>query len=282
MKKIILLFATLLIGCAGASQENNETVKDSVASKSKLTAAIDVVYPYLWRGFLYYGNKVAFQPYVKYAFTDKLSFGLWATTNFSNANDAYNEFDWSISYQITPVVNITLADYYWPATSQNLDWKKSNYLDYSEGSSQSLELSVLFDFSEKGLPISFQWNTFIGGDDYNYDDEENPTTRAFSSYAQVDYTHTLKKSDLELQCFLGAVVINGGYYIYEIAKTPNFSFTNFGVGATKKIKIYKNYSIPLFVKYIHNNYGVQEFDNDGNLTKTIKNFFSCGLTFNLL
>jgi hypothetical protein len=88
MKKIILLFATLLISCAGASQETNETVKDSVASKPRLIAAIDLVYAYLWRGFRYYGNGVAFQPYVKYAFTNKLSFGLWATTNFSNANDA--------------------------------------------------------------------------------------------------------------------------------------------------------------------------------------------------
>ena len=271
-----------LISCVGFSQETNKTVKDSVASEPKLTAEIDIVYPYLWRGIRYYGNKVAFQPYVEYDFTDKLSFELWATTNFSNANDAYNEFDWSIYYQISPVINISLSDYYWPATDNNLDWEKSNYFDYSEGSSQSLELSVLFDFSEKGVPISFQWNTFIGGNDYNYDDEENPTTRAFSSYAEVGYTHTLKKSNIELQCFLGAVVINGGYYSNETDENPGFSFTNFEVGATKKIKINKNYSIPLFVKYIHNNYGLQEFDDDGNLTKTIKNFFSCGLTFTLL
>ncbi len=281
MKRRILFFALLLISCVGVSQETNNTVKDSVVSEPKLTAAIDVVYPYLWRGIRYYGNKVAFQPHINYAFTDKLSFELWATTNFSNAKDAYNEFDWTIYYQISPVLNIMLADYYWPATFKNTDWGKSNYFDYSEGSSQSIELSVLFDFSEKGMPIRFQWNTFIGGNDYNYNIDGNATTRAFSSYAEVGYSHTLKKSNLELQCFLGAVVINGGYYSNETDESPGFSFTNFEVSATKKIKLYKNYNLPLFAKYIYNDYGVQIFDSDNNMTNTIRNFFSCGVTFTI-
>lgn len=267
------------MNCVGFAQESAPIVRDSVNSEPKLTAEIDLVYPYLWRGIRYYGNRVAFQPCINYDFTDKLSFELWATTNFSNAKDAYNEFDWTIYYQISPVINISLSDYYWPATSKNLDWEKSNYLDYSEGSSQSVELSVLFDFSEKGVPVSFQWNTFIGGNDYNYDDEGNVTTRAFSSYAEVGYKHTLKKSKIDIDCFVGAVVINGGYYSNETDEDPGFSFTNFEVSATKEIKITKNYTVPLYLKYVHNDYGVQEFDSEGNLTKTIRNFISWGLTF---
>jgi hypothetical protein len=282
MKRSILFFLVVLISRVGFSQETNEIVKDSLVSESKLTSEIDVVYPYLWRGLRYYGNRVAFQPRINYDFTDKLSLELWATTNFSNAEDAYNEFDWTISYQISPIVNIMLADYYWPATTKNTDWEQSNYFDYSEGSSQSVELSVLFDFSEKGMPISFQWNTFIAGNDFNNDGEGNATTRAFSSYAELGYSYTLKKVNLDLQCFLGAAVINGGYYSNETDENPGFSFINFEVGATKKIKINKNCSIPLFVKYTYNDSGVQEFDDKGNLTKTIRNLFSCGFTFTIL
>lgn len=271
-----------LISCVGFSQETNETVKDSVASESKLTASIDVVYPYLWRGIRYYGNKIAFQPYVEYAFTDKLSFELWATTNFSNAQDAYNEFDWTIYYQLSPVINISLSDYYWPATDNNLDWEKSNYFDYSEGSSQSLDLSILLDFSEKAVPIDFLWSTLIGGNDFNYDDDGNPTSRAFSSYAEVGYTHTLKKAAIDIRPFVGATIINGGYYGNKADGSAGFSFTNVGVDITKEFSVSKNYSIPFFIRYTNNNYGVQEFDSEDNLIRTVRNFFSCGLTFTLL
>lgn len=281
MKKSILSLLLLLICSIGVSQEANQTVKDSVASEPKLAASIDIVCPYFWRGLRYTGNKVAFQPRVNYKFTDKLNFEFWGTTNFSDASDAYNEFDWTISYQISPVVNVALADYYWPATSENPDWEKSTYFDYSFGSAQTLDFSVLLDFSEQGFPVSFQWSTFIGGNDYKIDSDGDATKRAFSSYAGVGYSHTLEKPKLELQCYLGAVIINGGYYSNDTDKSPGFQFTNLELGATRKITISKNYSIPLFVKYIYNNYGLQVFDNEGNLTKTAHNFFSFGLTFAL-
>jgi hypothetical protein len=282
MKRSILFFVVLLINCVGFSQETNKKVKDSVASEPKLTAAIDVVYPYLWRGIRYYGNKVAFQPYVEYAFTDKLSFELWATTNFSNAKDAYNEFDWTIYYQVSPIVNISLSDYYWPATAKNMDWEKSNYFDYSVGSAQTLDLSISLDFTENGVPIDFLWSTLIGGNDYNYDDDGNATTRAFSSYAEVGYTHTLKKSEIDIRPFVGAAIINGGYYGNKTDGSAGFSFTNVGVDITKEFTISENYGLPVFIRYTNNNYGVQEFDSEDNLTRTVRNFFSFGLTFTLL
>lgn len=281
MKRRILCSVLLLISCIGVSQEANKTIKDSVASELKLTAAIDLVYPYFWRGLRYTGNKVAFQPYINYGFTDKLSVELWATTNFSDAADAYDEFDWIISYQISPVINITLADYYWPATSKNTDWEKSNYFDYSFGSSQTIDLIFLFDFSKKAVPIDFTWSTFIGGNDFRGDKDNR--SRAFSSFAEVGYTHSFEKLGIDVRSFVGASVFNeGGYYGTDATGDSGFTFTNIGLNIAKKIAITKNYSVPLFVKYIYNDYGIQEFDSEGNLTKTVKNFFSCGLTFTLL
>ena len=287
MKKTVLILALMLTTSLTFAQDAPVTTavaKDTLAPEApepKFTAAVDVVYPYLWRGIRYYGDKVAFQPYMGYAITDKLSVGVWATTNFSNAADAYNEFDWNIAYQVTPILKVMLSDYYWPATKHNMDWERSPYFDYSEGSAQSLDLSFLFDFSDKGIPLDFQWNTFIGGGDYKYDADGNVDGRAFSSYAEVGYTYSIEKLGVDIRPFVGAAVINGGYYGTDANGKAGFTFSNVGVNVAKEIKISENYSVPVFVRYTNNDYGIQEFDDVGNLTKTVRNFFSCGMTFTI-
>ncbi|TRX41323.1 TorF family putative porin [Flavobacterium restrictum] len=282
MKKVIVIFVTLLTSGLTFAQDAPVTAPaETEAPEPKLTAAVDVVYPYLWRGIKYYGDKIAFQPYLNYAVTDKLSVGVWATTNFSNAADAYNEFDWNISYQISPIVKVMLSDYYWPATKKNMDWERSSYFDYSEGSAQSLDLSILLDFSDKGIPLDFQWNTFIGGGDYKYDADGNVDGRAFSSYAEVGYTKTFESVGIDVRPFVGAVVINGGYYGADASGKSGFTFSNVGVNVAKELKVAKNYSIPVFVRYTNNDYGIQKLDSNGDLTKTVRNFFSCGMTFSI-
>ncbi len=280
MKKVVFILALAFTSTIAFAQE---TVKDSTTveeSEPKLTASIDVVYPYLWRGVRYYGDKVAFQATVDYAITDKLSVGIWGTSNFSNAADAYNEFDWSITYQINPIMSVMLSDYYWPATKNNMDWEKSSYFDYSEGSAQTLDLSLMFDFSEKGVPVDFLWSTLVGGNDYKYDDNGN-RSRAYSSYAEVGYTHSFENAGIDVRPFVGAAVINGGYYGVDANGEAGFTFTNVGLTVSKDFKITEKFSLPVFIGYTNNDYGVQEFDDNDNLTKTVRNFFSCGVTFNI-
>lgn len=281
---VIMLLTSTLVSAQNDSMPKS-TTENIKKPEPKFTAAIDVVYPYLWRGLRYNGDRVAFQSSLNYAISEKLSFGLWATTNFSNAADAYNEYDWSISYQLTSIMSVMLSDYYWPATkkSQQEDGVNSrdNYFDYSEGSAQTLDVSLVFDFSEKGVPLDFLWSTLIGGNDYNYDNEGNSTTRAFSSYAEIGYTHSFITVGIDVRPFAGAAVINGGYYGIKTDGSAGISFTNVGVNVAKEIKITKDYNLPVFVGFSHNDYGVQQFDKDGNLTKTIRNFFSCGVTFTL-
>mgnify|MGYP000561812620 CR=1 FL=1 len=277
MKKVILILVVMLTSSLTFAQDDPAAEPAVEEAEPKLTAAVDIVYPYLWRGIKYYGDKVAFQPYLNYAVTDKLSIGLWATTNFSNAADAYNEYDLSISYQISPVVSVVLADYYWPATKNNLDWERSSYFDYSDGSAKTLDLSILLDFSEKGVPLDFTWSTFIGGGDYK-DDADGGRSRAYSSYAEVGYTHSFESAGIDVRPFVGAAVINkGGYYGTDANDEAGFTFSNVGVNVSKEIKISENYSIPVFVRYTNNDYGVP---ND-NLTKTVRNFFSAGMTFTI-
>jgi hypothetical protein len=280
MKKVILILALALTSSLTYAQD---TVKEETAveeSEPSLTASVDVVYPYLWRGVRYYGDKVAFQATVDYAITDKLTVGVWGTTNFSNAADAYNEFDVNIAYQFTPIMSAMVSSYYWPATKNNMDWERSSYFDFSEGSAQTLDLTLMFDFSEKGVPIDFQWSTIFGGNDYKYDDNGN-RSRAYSSYAEVGYTHSFEKLGIAVRPFAGAAVINGGYYGTDANGEAGFTFTNVGLTVSKDVKVSENYSIPVFVGYTNNDYGVQEFDSNGDLTKTVRNFFSCGVSFTI-
>ncbi len=281
MKKAILALVFALTNSLTFSQETSPEIEKT---EPKFTAAVDVVYPYLWRGMKYNGDKVAFQPYVDYAFTDKLSVGLWATTNFSNDVDAYNEFDWNISYRLMPIVEIMLSDYYWPATKKAREEdvlnSRDSYFDYSEGSAQTLDFSILFDFSEKGIPVDFQWSTLVGGNDYKYDVNGN-RSRAFSSYVELGYTYSFKKRGVDFRPFVGAAVINGGYYGADANGESGFTFSNVGLNVAKEFKISENYNLPVFIRYTNNDYGTQEFDTDGELTKTVRNFFSAGVTFKI-
>lgn len=249
-------------------------------SSHKFSATVDIVYPYLWRGLKYYGNKIAFQPSLAYDVTDKINIGVWASTNFSNAADAYNEFDWSVTYQFSPMMGISLTDYYWPSTKNNVDWEKSAYFDYSEGSAQTLDLSLLLDFSEKGMPLDFQWSTLIGGNDYSYD-KNLKRKRAFSSYAEIGYTYSPEKMELDFRPFVGAAIINGGYYGTDAKGVAGFTFSNIGINIAKVIKI-NTFNLPTFVRYTYNDYGIQQFDGDGELTQTVRNFVSAGVSLNLM
>ncbi|MCI4442814.1 MAG: hypothetical protein JHC39_04835 [Lentimicrobium sp.] len=267
MKKIVIILALVLTSTMTFAQDAPPAaapVADPPASK--FTASVDVVFPYLWRGILLNSaSKVAFQPYASYAITDKLTAGVWGSTNFSNDDKtyslSYNEFDWYVSYQVTPIVKVMLSDYYYDYPTV-----RGSYFDYSSNGTQALDLSVLLNFADKGVPLDFQWNTLIGGNDYNSSGNRN-----FSSYTEAGYTHSIASVGLDLRVFAGAVVNESNYYV-----TPGFKFTNVGLNIAKSIKISDSYSIPVFVRYTYNENG--NYNTSGDLKK---NFISGGMTFTI-
>ena len=123
MKKAVLILALVLTSGLAFAQDTPVAAAPEVA-ESKFTAAVDVVYPYLWRGIKLNNDKVAFQPYVSYALTDKLTIGAWGTTNLSGARDAYSEFDWYVSYQLSPIVKVMLSDYYYNGTKKGNEFEQ--------------------------------------------------------------------------------------------------------------------------------------------------------------
>lgn len=265
MKKTVIILALILTGSLSFAQEK-EVVAEESTPESKLAIGVDVVYPYLWRGIALNSiNKVAFQPYASYAFTDKLTFGVWGTTNLANDatenNLSYNEFDWYVSYQVSPVISIMLSDYYYETSDS-----KSSYFNYDNTSNQAIDLSVLFDFSENGVPIDFQWNTLIAGNDFDDNDERN-----YSSYAEIGFSHSIESAGIDLRAFAGAVVGSSGYYV-----TDGFKFTNVGLNMAKEIKFSESFSLPVFVKYTYNENG--NVNTSGELKH---NFISGGVSFTI-
>ena len=293
LKRNFLVLTTVLMYSFASAQVENEKNKDTEKEKfelltlRKLQFAVDVVYPNLSRGILLNSERIAFQPTLDYNFTKKLSVGFWATTNFSNDATAYNEFDFTVSYQLLPYLIVELGDYYSPATKQNNEvygGYRTSFLDFDIYSSQILELCFDFDFSSKGIPIDFQWNTVIYGNDFKdvvKDSQGNVVSkkRAFSSYSEVGYTYTTNKYDFRFRPFVGAAVINdAGYYGYYRNGKTGFSFINVGLNISKDLNIIKKYPLPMFIQYTYNEDGNYNADR----TKLKFNFISAGITFNIL
>ena len=90
---------------SSAVYKNNKSELSLI--ESKLSASVDVVYPNLSRGILLNSLRLAFQANTSYNFTDRLTFGIWVTTNFSSDATAYNEYDFTLSYQVTPCLLYT-------------------------------------------------------------------------------------------------------------------------------------------------------------------------------
>ena len=247
MKKSTILLACMLTSSAAFAQE----APAAEEATSKFSAAVDVVYPYMWRGIQLSGNTLSVQPYISYAISDKLSAGLWASAEVSGSEDAYNEVDWYLSYQASPLLNITLSDYYYfsPASMPS-------YLDFGSTGAQAIDLSFLFDFSEKGIPMDFQWNTIVAGNDFKVDGKRN-----YSSYLEAGCYHTLEGAGIDLRAFAGVVMSDTNAY-YAMG---GVTFTNIGLRMDKTFSITEKFELPLFVRY---SYG------DGH-------YVSGGLTFNI-
>lgn len=270
MKKTVIILALILTGSFSFAQEK-EVIAEESTPESKLAIGVDVVYPYMWRGIKLNHNKLAFQPYASYAFTDKLTFGVWATTNLSNSEKAYNEFDWYVSYQATPVTSILLSDYYYNATKKSGGLRNS-YFKYDANSPHVMDLSILFDFSENDVPLEIQWNTIIVGNDFDANGK-----RAFSSYAEIAYTFTFENVGVDLKPFIGMAVINKeGFYGYHKSGKAGAAFTNVGLNLSKEIAISENTILPVFVRYTYNENG--NVNNNGDLKNGV---ISGGMTFTI-
>lgn len=252
MKKTYSLLLLLIISFVANAQTQTETTQ----ADSKWSASVDVITKYLWRGQAWGGDHFALQPAVSYQATDKLSFGLWATTNFQNEDanrdgtpKGYQELDLGVSYAINDMFTVELWDYYWP-TLEQYEGVDNSFFNYGKDASKSLDLKVIADFSEMWLPLTASVNTFIAGNDFRYN-SEGDATRNYTTYVELGYSFEEVYQGISLYPVAGAILNNDARY-YPYASYDQPSIVNLGLTASKDFELKGDFSLPVFVTYTHN------------------------------
>ena len=260
MKKRIIPF---LIFCTFYqfinSQEFNTKIESNNSnSESNLFIGLDITNRYVWRGQVLGGKHIAIQPTIEWYVTDNLTLGAWATTNFQNKNynsngftpKGYLELDLYTSYALNDFLTIELYDYYWPSLdkSEEID---NDYLNYGENGVKTVDLNLVFDFSEIWIPLNATVSTFLAGNDYRYDENDENPKQNFTTYVEFGYTIENVFKIFDLNQTIGVVLNNKAEYYYY-ADYNKVSFINLKLELLKEFKISNNYVLPFSIKYIHN------------------------------
>jgi Bacterial protein of unknown function (Gcw_chp) len=245
---------------------NQEVVNDSISKDSihRWELNLDVVSRYIWRGQSWGGNYVAFQPSAKYNISKKIAIGTWATHNFQSnyfyndgtPNRGYQEIDFYLSYTPVNFMTIEVWDYYWPTVSR-VEGVTNDSFNYSNNGVKSVDLSLLFDFSDLWLPFNATLSTLIAGNDFRYNaNGENPKQN-FTTYAEIGYTFEnvfpkskmFKQSEVELNT---GIVLNNQAAYYTSASYSKPSVVNLSTKFSKVFKLSNSIKIPVFIQFVHN------------------------------
>jgi len=272
--KYFLFFLSCVITINSYSQTDSAQATEA---EKNWSVGLDITAPYMWRGQRYNSpNKMAFQPYASYTFADKLTIGVWASSNLDDTPDSYQEFDWNIKYQINDYVAIQIADYYFPATKSGGGAGKYHYFDYDYGSPHTVDGTILLNYGN----FDFQWNTMIYGNDFKNiveDDDGNVISkkRAYSSYAELGYTHSFGETGLSIRPCVGVALLNDeGYYGYDEDGDAGVNFCNVGAKLIWEAPFSENWTLPIWFNYGYNQFGL------ANLNGEIKHhLFSFGMSF---
>lgn len=244
-------------------ETTSEVPKDTLAilpeNKKKLNILLDLSSRYIWRGQSWGGNYTVVQPSVSYDFTNKISAGIWATSNFKKnyfypdgvtQTKGYQEIDINISYKINKFLTFQLWDYYWPSV-QKIDGISNNFFDYGKNGLKTVDANLLFDFSEYKLPIFATLSTFVAGNDFRYDNNGENPKRNFTTYLEVGYTLEDIYKKIQLKPVIGAVFNNQAQY-YTAGDYNKVSVVNLSVKATRFFDLYKKISMPISLNFVHN------------------------------
>lgn len=213
IKKTVLILITIFsIGTINAQEE---TAKES---KVSIDLGVDFASRYIWRG-LQLSDGISIQPYIEMSVGD-FTIGTWAA--YQPGDTGYSqELDFYASYAIG-AFSIGFIDYAFPQdnfTSQ-----------YFNASGHVGEASLSFDGVEKfPLSVSLYMNV--------YNDDDN------SFYSQLEYPFTVKNVDLSL--FVGA---GTGFYTLD----GDYMINNFGLSASKGVKVTESFSFGLTASAIFN------------------------------
>ena len=213
--RTIISASFIFIFCIGFSQ-------DKKASNFNAEISLDIVSSYVWRGIDYQHNG-SLQPYLALSWKNT-TIGAWGAYKFGGKGE--NETDLFVSQKIGPLT-FTLYDYW----SYN-DSLSTDFFDYKHSSTGHM-LEAIAEFSmEERFPLTFMVGYLFYGADAGK-----------TLYLQAGYNKQTEIANFE--AFIGYQA-TGTYY----AERP--AFVNFGIGATKELKISKSFGMDLGLNLVFN------------------------------
>ena len=187
-------------------------------TKASFDIGVDFASRYVWRG-MEFSDSPVIQPYAEFN-SGNFTLGIWASYE-TGGQVVGQEFDFYASYSIG-AVSIGFTDYAFP-----IDGMSDGYFQMKNHIG---EATISFDGVEK-----FPLTLMVGLNVYN--DDEN------SVYTEIGYPFTI--GETELSAFVGA-----GNEIYSF--DGDYVLTNFGLSASKDIKITDSFSLGVSSSAIFN------------------------------
>jgi hypothetical protein len=269
-QQILKIFIAVILSICFQTSYAQDTIAHpevaTVVKEKKLEVILELASRYLWRGQSWGGDYFVMQPTINYNINKKFTFGVWATTNFKNdyydAEDnpgkGYQEIDFNLTYTVNDYLKVMISDYYWPSV-EKVEGIDNSFFNYGSNGVKTVELNATLDFSKVWKPLQATVSTFIGGNDFKFDDNGENAKRNFTTYLEASYIlenigHRLPKSvfqSIDVAATVGAVLNNQAQY-YPAGDYDKVSFINFSTKLTKNFECSKSVSIPISLNYIHN------------------------------
>jgi len=149
------------------------------------------------------------------------------------------------------------------------------FFNFGNDSSQALDLQLLFDFTEIGVPLWFTSSTFLAGNDFRYKNEfDEKGKQNYTTYMEVGYNIDAPFG-VSVAPVLGVVLNNKAQY-YSYADYDKPSFVNLGCKVSKEIKLSESVVIPIWLNYTYNAASAME-----NLQPLGHQFLVAGVSFSI-
>ena len=197
---------------------NTINAQEEESSSSSFDIGVDFASRYVWRG-LEFSDSPAIQPYAEYT-SGNFTLGAWASYE-TGGQVVGQEFDFYAGYSLG-AVSLGFTDYVFP-----VDGLSDGYFQIKNHVG---EATISFDGVEK-----FSLSILLGVNIYN--DDQN------SIYTEIGYPFTI--GETELSAFVGV-----GNEIYSV--DGEFAVTNFGLSASKEIKITDSFNLGVSASAIFN------------------------------
>lgn len=197
----------------------------SKAQETQLTMGVDFVSSYIWRGMSRGGISV--QPNLDLTYKS-FSLNIWGNTGLDSEDT--KELDLTFNYSIGKL-NISITDYYF-------DNKTVGYFNYSaHNSNHVFEAGICYDLGK----IKIAGYTNFAGKDYYKQNGK----RAYSTYTEAKIPFKIANRKLSFE--IGGTPTEGMY-------SDKANITNISLSVSKKNKVTKHFSTPLFAKITTNPY----------------------------